>query len=306
MRKIDKPARPIPEALEKCFKEKEAGLLRQEDRHNFDNQCYGSIAIKAELNKYYHQKCAFCETRLTEHSPNSPNSFTIEHFRPKGNGLYYWLAYEWTNLLPACRDCNQHKNDSFQLPNRQEKAKVPIIIGADGQKSLNLDRCNAHSQDLLKENADLIHPELEDPMDFLTFDVKKIGFFVENPTNRRATHTIKTYDLNRIALAIEKRKKCYDDLYEQIAREMIILLENCCAEDKGLLHYDEQLFNVAFQQFFERLYNNACDEKAEYTSFWQFLLFNFDQLFEAKMDTPETQKILTDAMLFFLAKKQIL
>ena len=63
-------------------------------------------------------KCAYCEDRIVSTQPGD-----IEHYRPKGcvtnedgsrvmvdaNGGkkvphpgYYWLAYEWTNLLYAC------------------------------------------------------------------------------------------------------------------------------------------------------------------------------------------------------------
>src|SRR5574341_1145443 len=65
-------------------------------------------------------KCAYCETLIAENHPGD-----IEHFRPKGrvtdsmgrqlmvqdeNGEeyphpgYYWLAYDWKNLLLACED----------------------------------------------------------------------------------------------------------------------------------------------------------------------------------------------------------
>ena len=72
-------------------------------------------------NAYFYGKCAYCESRIAENQPGD-----IEHFRPKnavkdinnqnveinrGHGNephpgYYWLAYSWQNLLPACRDCN--------------------------------------------------------------------------------------------------------------------------------------------------------------------------------------------------------
>jgi len=69
-------------------------------------------------------KCAYCEGPIYEGQPGD-----IEHYRPKGGVTeivtsvdakgkqkvevkqvdhpgYYWLCYEWTNLLPSCRDCN--------------------------------------------------------------------------------------------------------------------------------------------------------------------------------------------------------
>ncbi|MDJ0842174.1 MAG: TIGR02646 family protein [Acidobacteriota bacterium] len=52
--------------------------------------------------------CAFCdgfplgERKLV---------FSIEHFRPKTR--FPELAYEWTNLFPACLACQHKKGDSF-------------------------------------------------------------------------------------------------------------------------------------------------------------------------------------------------
>jgi hypothetical protein len=72
----------------------------------------------------FNQKCAYCETNLNSNQPGD-----VEHYRPKGrlrddggapvhessplgdkvhNG-YWWLAYEWSNLLPSCIDCNRRR-----------------------------------------------------------------------------------------------------------------------------------------------------------------------------------------------------
>lgn len=67
-------------------------------------------------------RCAYCEVDIY-----SSHHGDIEHFRPKGavkgsdgksirvviNGSeqdhpgYYWLAYDWENLLPSCQLCNE-------------------------------------------------------------------------------------------------------------------------------------------------------------------------------------------------------
>src|SRR5207244_3555440 len=64
------------------------------------------------LNELFHKKCAYCEGKVSGHFP-----LDAEHYRPKkevtegrtrlgGHPGYFWLAYEWYNLLLACRDCN--------------------------------------------------------------------------------------------------------------------------------------------------------------------------------------------------------
>jgi uncharacterized protein (TIGR02646 family) len=76
------------------------------------------------LLELFHGKCAYCETVITSSQPGD-----VEHYRPKGrirdeqgrilkvriNGDeiehpgYWWLAYDWHNLLPACIDCNRRR-----------------------------------------------------------------------------------------------------------------------------------------------------------------------------------------------------
>lgn len=84
---------------------------------------YSALAAKEAILSFFHYKCAYCESRLTM------KSCRVEHYRPKGRVLkdlddsgaverevagskeqhlgYYWLAYRWGNLLPACMECNE-------------------------------------------------------------------------------------------------------------------------------------------------------------------------------------------------------
>lgn len=70
---------------------------------NFRGDIYGHQSVKRQLIADQHGKCCFCETKI---GPDGD----VEHFRPKaawcqGDGEplnwpgYYWLAYEWSNLL---------------------------------------------------------------------------------------------------------------------------------------------------------------------------------------------------------------
>ncbi|EIW8577282.1 hypothetical protein CIZ60_000852 [Klebsiella aerogenes] len=61
------------------------------------------------LNSLFYNKCAYCESKITNTGP-----IDVEHFRPKGkiegetnHFGYWWLATEWTNLLSSCIDCNR-------------------------------------------------------------------------------------------------------------------------------------------------------------------------------------------------------
>ncbi|MDH0863494.1 hypothetical protein [Mitsuaria sp. GD03876] len=87
--------------------------------------------------------CAYCETLISSSPPE------LEHFRPKARVAdakarkegevhpgYWWLAYTWTNMLPACIDCNRQrrhgeekelagKGDRFPLADERHRAWAP-------------------------------------------------------------------------------------------------------------------------------------------------------------------------------------
>ena len=67
---------------------------------------YNQPAIKAALRAETHDKCAYCESKIT-HTDHGD----IEHIVPKSKVPD--LAFEWTNLTLACRICNQSKGDFY-------------------------------------------------------------------------------------------------------------------------------------------------------------------------------------------------
>lgn len=98
----------------------------------FDNTIYGDESVKQALVQAQHKKCCFCESRVTHIAFGH-----IEHFRPKGGVRqsktaamkkpgYWWLAYEWTNLLFSCELCNsRHKKNLFPLARPSVRATAP-------------------------------------------------------------------------------------------------------------------------------------------------------------------------------------
>jgi uncharacterized protein (TIGR02646 family) len=98
----------------------------------FDGGIYGHPTVKKTLIKAQHDKCCFCESRVTHIA-----SGHIEHFRPKGGVRqrkqdplkkpgYFWLAYEWTNLLFCCEICNSRfKKNLFPLSDPKARARKP-------------------------------------------------------------------------------------------------------------------------------------------------------------------------------------
>ncbi|TWI85842.1 uncharacterized protein (TIGR02646 family) [Lacibacter cauensis] len=147
--------------------------------------------IKADLNKMFQRKCAYCEVGI-----GINNIAEIDNFRPKtgSRGLnskeyapshYWWLAYEWDNLFLACQVCSQkYKRDYFPL----EHENLRCAIGTKGQG-------------LLAENPLLINPCIDEPKEHILFE--------ENGRAKEITKkgkvTIEILGLNRREL-ISKRK----------------------------------------------------------------------------------------------------
>ena len=101
--------------------------------------------VEDQLALSYHNKCAYCE-RLEKAD--------IEHYRPKKkvaednthNG-YYWLCYEWTNLLPSCVKCNREGAKHSKFPILGTRVYTPSFLS---NSQLNL----SHQR---PENFPLIH-----------------------------------------------------------------------------------------------------------------------------------------------------
>lgn len=64
--------------------------------------------VARDLGLMQHRRCCYCEVFVHQEYND------VEHYRPCS--LYWWLAWDWSNLLFACSRCNRkHKNDSFEL-----------------------------------------------------------------------------------------------------------------------------------------------------------------------------------------------
>lgn len=158
----------------------------------------------------FHGKCAYCEAKviLDQHQGD------VEHFRPKGNVTdhedrpvmipgprgkprehpgYPWLAYDWRNLLPACRACNQpgptregtRVGKWMRFPVAGFRATVP--------------------GDEEKEEALLLHPVFDEPERHLGFQPRTGFIYGTTPEGRMS---VRVFHLNREGLP-EERKKVY-------------------------------------------------------------------------------------------------
>lgn len=141
--------------LKKLFDKSPAAYLDGAKKFSFKNNIYGHPSVKIILRKAQYDKCCFCE-RKTEIGD-------VEHFRGKGGYKqksgdalqkpgYYWLAYEWDNLLFSCEKCNRsYKKNFFPITNTIHRAK-------------------SHHDNLKLETPLFIHPAKEDPRQFIEYN----------------------------------------------------------------------------------------------------------------------------------------
>lgn len=90
---------------------------------------YKHPEVHALLQLQQHRKCVYCED---DYNSNRGGKGEVDHFRPKADGddgpRYWFLAYDWENLVLACSNCNGSKLDQFPLkpPGRRARSKAEL------------------------------------------------------------------------------------------------------------------------------------------------------------------------------------
>lgn len=159
--------------------------------------------VRDDLRELYDFKCAYCE-RIT-HAPH------VEHYRPKKTRLrgrmfkgYYWLAYEWSNLLPSCGHCNAPGKKDTKFPiNTLMNFSYPRFPA-----TANPDFSQFHCTSIYNRAEDpmLLHPEYCFPRHH--FRAAPNGALLA--LTDKAQVTIDTVDLNDPDLK-GGRRKIYED-----------------------------------------------------------------------------------------------
>ena len=191
----------------------------QDKQFQFKYERYSDREVNAALRNLFHGKCAYCESRYAATQP-----MDIEHWRPKGEIKehvpnkkpksikpgYYWLAADWSNLLPSCIDCNRGRTqvDKFE--------GTEVVLGKQNQFPLEKPDKRVRSHENFDENVGksegplLINPCDEDPEDFFRYDEQGLilpKFEDENSIeHKRAMASIRVYALNRADLVAERRQ----------------------------------------------------------------------------------------------------
>ena len=157
----------------------------------------------------FYGKCAYCECDVLVNQPGD-----IEHWRPKSRVIdgnahpiqivtadgdtvphpgYYWLAYDWRNLLLACEDCN-----------RPSKGKTAgKRIGKWDQFPVRGFRAVREGEEDGEEPL-LINPVDEDPSDHLEIEVT--GVVIAKTDRGRTCRDV--FGLNAREALVNARVEC--------------------------------------------------------------------------------------------------
>lgn len=176
-------------------------------RNDIDSTIYGDSTVKKQLLEDQSSLCAYCESLLLHVSSGEK-----DHFRPvvaccrgkniRGASLtyhkikpgYYWLAYDWNNLIFSCEKCNHKKSYYFPLQNNTT--------------------LSVSKNTLTNEQPLLLNPYVDDPALHLEF--RQHIAFGKSAVGKAS---IVYYDLNREALKEKRRDRWNDYMRERLARE---------------------------------------------------------------------------------------
>ena len=217
MRKVPRPKEPASLSGEKTLKERLAVLdfyAAWDGEAKFAGyKRYKSPDVRSALEEAFGGKCAYCETRYTATQP-----VAIEHYRPKGEVTidgkrvppgYYWLASEWTNLLPSCTDCNSPRGQD--LPD-EEGFRTAGKANAFPLASEAM-RATAPGEET-REQRLILHPYFDYPEKHLEFiwgtDTVDDGWVKPTPGRPKGAATITVCALQRRGLRAARRDRLLD------------------------------------------------------------------------------------------------
>jgi hypothetical protein len=174
----------------------------------------------------------------------------VEHFRPK-NGVqqtdkeklkkpgYYWLAYEWSNLLLACDFCNRrYKKNYFPLANPAQRAKN-------------------HHEPIENEEPLIINPATDDPGEFIVFEGVRA---VAVGGNDRGNQTILRVGLNDGELLRRRRDKF--NLVKSLGQAIQAFEEIKPKSKAKKLLAKRELSLESMKSVFERHFSNTAEFSA--------------------------------------------
>ena len=226
---------PILEKIRNALKEKEK---HEPSSNYYRGDWKDETSVLQHLFDLYHYKCAYCEAELE----CCQSALQVEHYRPKRSYRpkqeeafdgkrhhegYYWLTYEWSNLLLACSTCNGGKGAQF--PVEGQRVAGPEVPD-DFTEPANLKAFRADEQMYRDERPLLLNPERDNLKGHFGFTAQ--GEMITH--TRRAETTVALCKLNR-KLLCSVRKKVLNDLLYQLKKAAALVLkrqESCRSRER--------------------------------------------------------------------------
>lgn len=193
--------------------------------------------------------CAYCESAVVGVAP--PDA---EHYRPKKmvrvrltghtHPGYFWLAYNWKNILPSCLECNRGRGKGNFFP----VERVHIVTYSDKSNPDDLDQ---------REGPLLLHPYRDKPREHLAFGVAGLV----SGLTPKGKESVTTYGLNREGLQ-DQRAEAQRAAWQDFG--LALVSGNNKLMEEILEKYDSgrKRFSAACLAFIEHSLENAPRPKA--------------------------------------------
>lgn len=209
---ITRGAEPIDLAR---IRDAQLETIRKLNREPTSTEFDGYKIVAEAIWKAQHNKCCYCELRI-------PKAFNdVEHYRPKtladrspgctSTHGYWWLAFNWENLLFSCPGCNR----------TSKKAQFPLAIGSTSLKAE--ETVPGLEVPLLLDPTSLINP-----VEHIVFELGSIGncdiatYWWARPRNNSSygRYTIEVCKLNK-----DEQRELRNRHVETVVKNQVEILE---------------------------------------------------------------------------------
>lgn len=225
------------------------------------------------LRKMFHDKCAYCESLLSNTQPGD-----VEHYRPKGrisnlDGTivklqgsevdhpgYWWLCYEWRNLLPSCIDCNRRRYHADDVA--AGKADMFPIAGT---------RAETPQDPLDEEDALLLNPTDE------TFKPEDHFEFTENgklgTKSARGQSSCLILGLNEREKLVAQRAEAYASASSAFSQYITISTAALVFQPSGITPKEQKI---------QRRINDMWEGRTPYSTFARLALLSTQLMLQSR------------------------
>ena len=212
--------------------------LDEKNNHDFQTYYYGNKKeVKPVLETIYHNKCCYCER-----DEAGGVELQVEHFRPKKTPKeckdsenhfgYYWLGYEWSNLLLSCSTCNKYKGNSFPIENKIRENEPTL----NENRELIIETCKPDNVPLVNEKTLLFNPDIDNAFEHFEFETN--GYITSD--TQKGQKTIDLLKLNDTPL-LTARNRIINDFIESLNKHLFAFRKKKINK-KGLRYYFSETF----------------------------------------------------------------